>query len=500
MQPTFRIHLVLSLVVLAGNLGSGADAIELTSRRELFLDDYLIASSSNVHRKVQSAEKFAGNPILWPSQSWEPPMATVYGSVIRDDGKFRMWYKSGMGVGYAESYDGVVWRKPPLDLAMIDGERSNILFRKKSKTEGPPGMPYFYELFGVHRDDQERDPARRYKMGFLEIEWKYSGPEGDPWHKGQRRGLGVAGSPDGIHWKLIKDWATSAIIDGATHWLFDTNLNKYLLYGRTRKALPEVAKAWSTNAWFKQWFSGRAVARVESADFLNWNFNKPDTAPVALTAELTDKPGTEIYSMKVFRYENAYIGLVQVFQATPDESTLHIELAASRDGLRFQRLDRGRPFIELGGIGTWDRFNLSIANNDPIAVGDDLRFYYGGRMYRHSPYSGADKGPERSGIGFATIPRDRFVALEASFDGGEIITKPLQIKGRVVHLNARSQYGQITAEALSLDGKLLAKCQPVRRDALDVPVEWTESFKPEAPLVLRIRLENAQLFALWATD
>jgi len=135
--------------------------------------------------------------------------------------------------------------------------------------------------------------------------------------------------------------------------MFDTNLQKYVLYGRTKKVLPEVAKAWSTNAWFKNWFSGRAVARVESADFVHWNFTRPDTAPVVMTADLEDKPGTEIYSMKVFRYESAYIGLVQVFDATPEESTLHIELATSRDGIHFTRLDRGKPFIGLGGIGSW---------------------------------------------------------------------------------------------------------------------------------------------------
>src|SRR5262249_23434426 len=163
-----------------------------------------------------------------------------------------------------------------------------------------------------HRDDREPDPARRYKMGFLDIDWKYSGKEGDPWHKNQRRGLGVAGSPDGIHWKLIDSWASEAIVDGATHWMFDALLQKYVLYGRTKKPLPEVEAAWKTNAWFRNWFSGRAVARIESADFIHWNFQKPDTAPVVLTAELADKPGTEIYSMKVFRYGSQYIGLVQV--------------------------------------------------------------------------------------------------------------------------------------------------------------------------------------------
>src|SRR5437899_2299120 len=112
-------------------------------------------------------------------------------------------------------------------------------------------------------------------MGFLDIDWKYSGKAGDPWHKNQRRGMGVAASPDGLHWKLIDSWATEAIVDGATHWMFSLSSGgeeaKYVLYGRTRKALPEVEAAWQTNAWFKKWFSGRAVARVESPDFVHWN-------------------------------------------------------------------------------------------------------------------------------------------------------------------------------------------------------------------------------------
>ena len=99
----------------------------------------------------------------------------------------------------------------------------------------------------MHRDDHDPDPARRFKMGFLDIDWKYDGPDGLPWRKTQRRGLGVAGSPDGLHWKLIDSWATSAIVDGATHWMFDPAREKYVLYGRTLKARPEVVAAWQTN-------------------------------------------------------------------------------------------------------------------------------------------------------------------------------------------------------------------------------------------------------------
>ena len=476
-----------------------AAPVQIGPQKQLFLDDYLVASTTCVKRTVEAAQKSSRNPVLWPTEKWEPPMATLYGSVIRDGAKFRMWYKSGMGVAYAESDDGIQWNKPRLELTLVDGERSNILFRKKSKTEGPDGFPFFYELFGVHRDDRDPDPQRRYKMGFLDIDWKFKGEGGDPWHKGQRRGLGVAASPNGIHWKLVENWATESIVDGATHWMFDAVRDKYVLYGRTRKALPEVVEAWRTNAWFKNWFSGRAVARVESADFLKWDFTRPDTTPVVLAADLHDKPGTEIYSMKVFPYEGIYIGLVQVFHATPDDSTLDVQLAVSRDSIHFQRVGGRGVFIPLGPTGSWDRFNLSLANNDPIGVGDELRFYYGGRMYRHGPYNGADKGPEKSGIGFATIQRDRFVALEASFDRGEIITRPLMLKSTALRLNAKADFGEIVVEVLdAAGGQRMAESKEIRRDGLDLPVPWRNEFPlPREPVTLRIKLQNARLFALW---
>ncbi len=502
------LSVALQAVVCLFAISSGAHSanaaeavITLNARHQLFLDDHLIASMTNVKRTVEVAQKFSGNPVLWPTEKWEPPMATIYGSVIRDGDKFKMWYKSGMSVGYAESADGIRWDKPRLDLTLMDGERSNILFKKKSKTEGPEDFPVFYELFGVHRDDRDPDPARRYKMGFLDIDWKYQGTDGDPWHKGQRRGLGVAASPDGIHWKLINTWATEAIVDGATHWMWDAPRERWLLYGRTRKPLPEVVEAWKTNAWFKDWFSGRAVARVESPDFLKWDFTKPDTAPVALTADLQDAPGTEIYSMKVFPYEGLYVGLVQVFHSTPDDSTLDVQLAVSRDSVHFTRVaDRG-VFIPLGGAGSWDRFNLSLANNDPIPVGDDLRIYYGGRMYRHGPYKGPDKGPEKSGIGFATIKRDRFVALEASFEKAAVVTKPLQLKSANLHLNAKCDFGEITVEALDASGKIMATSRSLQRDSLNIPVEWKNDFKiPDQPITLRFKLQNARLFAVWCGE
>ena len=502
---TARLVAIIGPMFAALLPAMAADApIVVDTRKQLFLDDYLIASMTRVKRTVEQVQKFPGNPVLYQTESWESPMAIIYGSVIRDGNQLKMWYlsrnKSGYGVSYATSDDGVRWHKPRLNLTLVDGEKSNILFTKKTIWTGSEELPYFQELFGVQRDDRDPDPARRYKMAVLNIDWKYDGPDNLPWHKGQRRGLGIAGSPDGLHWKLIDSWASVAISDGATHWMFDPARQKYVLYGRTVQELPEVKAAWSTNEGFKQWYSGRAVARLESPDFVKWDFTRPLSAPVVMTADLQDKPITEIYSLKVFPYEGIYVGLVQVLHSSPEEGTLDVQLAVSRDGIHFTRVgDRG-TFLPLGAIGSWDRFNLSVANNDPIVMGDDLRFYYSGRLYRHAPYAGPDVGIDRSSIGFATIKRDRFVALEASFDGGEIVTKPVHLKGSTLHLNAKSDFGEIVVELLDANDQLLARSKLMQRDALDIPVEWTgELARLTEPVRLRITLKNARLFALWST-
>lgn len=475
--------------------------ITVDQRRQLFLDDYLVASMTNVRRHIHPAEKHPGNPVLWATEPWEDRLNIVYGSVIRDENRYRMWYTTGGGVSYAESDDGLTWVKPGLNLVIIDGRKTNILFRKSDQRSGPPMFPHFYELFGVHKDPREPDPSRRYKMGFLNIEWNYTGPREVPFHKGQRRGLGVAGSPDGIRWTLIDNWATEAICDGATHWMFDPVRSRYVLFGRTRKTLPEVEAAWSGYDWYKDWHAGRAVARVESPDFLRWDFRDPASAPVVMTADTQDLPGTEIYSMMVFPYESVYIGLVQVYLARPDASVLDVQLAVSRDGFHFTRVGDRSPFIPLGPVGSWDRFNHSLANNPPILVGDELRFYYSGRTYRHTPYKGSDTGPKAGGIGLATCRRDRFVSLQASFDGGEIITRPLRLAGSTLHLNVKSDFGELVIEACEPNGRVVAVSRPVRCDSLDAVVEWAEGDLDGAkgPVVLRIRLKNALLFALWCS-
>jgi len=475
--------------------------VTVDAQKRLFLDDFIIANTENITRRIHPAEKYSGNPVIRPTEPWEHPRICIYGSVLRDGDKYRAWYYGGGDVAYAESADGLNWTKPKLGLLKVAGHDTNLLIRRRASDDGPATMPDFYELFGVFRDDRDPDAERRYKMGFLGLQRNYTGPHASPFHGGQRRGLGVATSPDGIHWKLLDSFVTQATCDGATHWMFDSAANKYVLYGRTKSFAPEVEKAWKATGWKPQSYWGRAVTRAESPDFLQWNIMEAGKGPVVTAADAKDPPGTEVYSMMVFPYQSVYIGLVQRFNNQPDTCTLDIQLAVSHDTIKFTRVGDRTPFIPVGPVGSWDRFNLSLANNPPIIEGDRMRFYYGGRMARHSPYAGKDRGEKRGGVGLAAIKLDRFVSLGASFDGGQIVTKPLKLAGSRLHLNAKSDFGQIVIEVLDTDGRQIARSRPVVEDSLDVPVQWEKGSLEglNTPVVLRITLRNALLFALWTS-
>lgn len=490
-----------SLILISAVAAVSQAAADLAARHELLLDDQLIASKQNVVRRLHSAEKYPAGPVLRPTEPWEANSATIYGSVIRDGQKYRMWYLVGKGnVGYAESPDGITWTKPALGMISLDGRPTNLVLQRAGVSQ-PGTLPNYQEMFGVFRDDRDPDPSRRYKMGFLSVDPHYQGPRADPFHRGQRRGLGVACSPDGLHWTLADNWATEAICDGASHWMWDPARGKYVLFGRTKHLPPELLDVWNADDWVRKHFWGRVVARVESADFLHWDIVDPGKAPIVMASDAKDPPGTEIYSMLVFPYQTVYLGLVQVFQNRADTSRLDIQLAVSRDGVHFQRVAQGEPFLPCGDIGCWDRFNQSLACNPPILEGDSLRIYYGGRQGRHPPYQGPDRGRQMSCIGLATVRADRFVSLGASFDGGQVITKPLRLKGKTLHLNAKCDFGEILVEVLDASGKVCARSKALAADALDLPVVWQEGGLPDGPepVTLRVTLRNAIWFSFWST-
>ena len=101
-----------------------------------------------------------------------------------------------------------------------------------------------------------------------------------------------------------------------------------------------------------------------------------------------------------------------------------------------------------------------LAGDTPILMGDEVRFYYGGYRGTAIGAVGLDRqiigsGDDFSGIGLATMPRDRFVAIAPDPEIGlrnsqkvarDAVGKPAP---KAIKPN---RIGQVTLRALALDG------------------------------------------------
>ena len=97
--------------------------------RRLFLDTMVVERSQGLERVFHAAVKHIGNPIIRRDRPWEGWGPYLYGTVLRHDGKLKMWYqvigKESADVCYAESQDGLEWLKPRLGIVEYNGSKAN---------------------------------------------------------------------------------------------------------------------------------------------------------------------------------------------------------------------------------------------------------------------------------------------------------------------------------------------------------------------------------------
>ena len=481
MRTVLPVGLMLASCVTARQAVAQAttNALEIGGHEQLFLDDYVVARTENITRRINVAHKHP-DPLV-PADPWAGGLKVIFGTALRDgdEGRFKMWYYDTGNMAYATSRDGLRWKEPRFDI-FLRGYRSPtniVVYRPSMYSKAPEGVETkdfapLREVCGVVKDPRDPDETRRYKAAFVSIE-------------GRRRGLGTAVSPDGIHWRVENGFATEGIRD-ISRFFWDETLKRFVLYGRVMLADQPPDSPWA------KWGRGRAVARTASADFREWT--KPQ---LVLAADPQDPSNTETYSMSVFPYEGVYIGLVQMYYA--DREVLNFQLAVSRDGLTWTRVSPRDEFLPMGDVGSWDRFNVSLGNLPPVSVGDEWWFYYGARTVREHSYRGPDSGPRIGRIGLAKVRRGRLVSLEASFDGGTVVTKPLAIDGVQLSLNANARWGHIEVELLGADERPVPgwTARVERKDAIAIPVGFENGgFGPlrDRPVRFRFTLHNARLY------
>jgi hypothetical protein len=383
-------------------------------------------------------------------------------------------------------------------------------------------------------DRHEADPAKRYKMLYTDF-----GPdsEGTEWP-----GFFAAFSPDGIHWTkspsnplirtayggralqpplagevpyseqwdarknfLRKNWPIPLSMSDAVDVMFDPVRQVYAAYGKCWLNGPDGGLAWK-----------HAMARVESQDFLNW------TSPqIICSPDDLDPPHIEFHTSPVFFHGGCYFSLNQILRARGETvdgkaDLMHVELMISRDGLRWERPFRDTPFFP-SQEQTFSNGGL-FTNSTPIVLDDEMRFYYGG--YTSGAIGGGnrlDEDAQQSGVGFASIPLDRFAGIrpvERSAQStlrkplehiGQVTLKPQDLSGvRQILVNADATGGAVRVEILNADGYRIPgftrnDAAPLTGDSLRHRAEWQGralSDLPEGEYMLRLHLQRAELFSL----
>ena len=133
MRKLYIFYLLLHLLMLS-NLCAQEEAIDIGSRLEIFIDNYLVAGMKG-HIELRLHNPVRREIAIVHDEPWEGS-GSGYHTVFKDGDKYRMYYKawhipsegsqtSPVVIAYAESKDGIEWIKPNLGLVEFNGSRQN---------------------------------------------------------------------------------------------------------------------------------------------------------------------------------------------------------------------------------------------------------------------------------------------------------------------------------------------------------------------------------------
>lgn len=379
-----------------------------TRAKTLFaFDDVSIPLTQNLKLEMRSPARHPANPVVARGGPGSPDSWAVqfYGSVIRDQGKFRMWYaavgderfESGVPrsapwrVAYAESDDGVYWVKPNLGLVEYGGSRDNNLVLMS---------PHLGTLnLKVLLDADDPDPERRYKMGAHV--WF-------PKNETRRHGtLAPYVSRDGLTWKLLADARSveaelhpDDLVLPAIHFEPVGGLYKWdgLFHASGQNCIAAARP-----------YHGRVVRKYVSPDFLNWSQASAVAFVRAPQHDLLgpgrSREGEQTHEgVSVWNRGNVLLGVGGLWHGAAEwnDVTIDLNLLVSNDGLQFREPLHGFTFLQRGDDGQWDQGGLLQAQGFEN-VGQQTFVYYGTWDPRNW-----ENSPPRGGVGIAVLPRDRF--------------------------------------------------------------------------------------------
>ncbi|MHC4879992.1 MAG: hypothetical protein ACYTGL_26370 [Planctomycetota bacterium] len=470
---------------------SAAEAIDIGSRRELFVDHLLIDQLDGARLAMHRPQpRQVSIRFDKPWESFSPGYTTI----VHDEeyGLYRMYYRSTLTppafgkkrdtprrevTCYAESKDGIHWTRPSLGLIEFEGSKDNNIV---------------WDGVGSHNLSVMKDanpdcpPDARYKaIG----RGKPLANEPSPYE----HGLYVLKSPDGIHWKPVRETPviTQGKFDSHNILFWDSVLGAYRAYWRDARKRDRSVP------------DGRDVRTAISADGVTWeNSRMLQYEPGRRGSADTDGKAHQYYTNGIQPYcraphmlmgfpmryiDRGWTASTDQLPALRDRKRASKQLRrlgtaltdtlfmVSRDGVQFhvwpeafvrpgiQR--RGNWFygdagIALGFAETRSSFHEGAPNELSFYVKENGRIEEPGQLRRY------------------TLRQDGFASLNASLEGGTALTKPLAFEGDRLEINfSTSAGGLLRVEIQDADGNAkpdfaMSDCNLLYGDQIDRVVSW----------------------------
>ena len=399
-----------------------ADPTDRQAGEKVFFafDDHSISWRHNLKLTLVPATKHPGNPVLrrGPKGSPDYGHAVLYGTVLKDGDKFRMWYlgmfqrelEHGQAPGwwrpmcYAESADGVHWTKPDLGLVEHNGSTHNNICLIEGR---PKSLTLVDDFLSVLYEPDDPDPSRRYKAAYIAHlpSDEIKGGMSKVGVKERRVGSFVcATSADGLRWKVVGDRPMNARGERF-------EVSSLYQFGKFYYATGQLISPWT---WRPDGSDiGRVMLAYRSPDFVSWSsatalsFARPGqltNPPQDGQPSYTWAPASGIAAMSSSgstacgrtdrRKAHPKGGL-----STPYGVRIDLGLVVSNDGLHFREPVPNFTLIERGKSDEWDSIAL-LQGHAFAQVGDQTYIWY-------SHWDPEERSRPME-IGLATMRRDGF--------------------------------------------------------------------------------------------
>lgn len=469
--------------------------IELGTRRELFVDRFLIESMTDAHLQLHAPHD--EGPVLSFDKRWEGPQAG-YVTLLQDGSKLRMYYRGISEPGLdgsehertcvAESTDGLNWSKPELGLYEYAGSTANNIVLANAA----PVTHNFCPMLDPRSDVK---PEHRYKaVG------------------GTGRELFAYVSADGLKWTKLMD--SPILSPKEMPFRFD-----HLFDSQNLVFWSEAENCYV--CYFRVWDGLRRIARSTSANFQTWT-------PAVMMKQMHDDgsgsqpaPAENLYTNQTSPYPRApHIYLAIAARFFEGRQVLNAEQAAAiHVDPGYFKDTSDAIFMSSRGGDVYDRTFLEGFIRPGIGPQNwvSRTNYPALNLVQTSPselslYVNQDYAQPTSHVRRYSLRVDGFASVRAGAKQGEVLTRPFRFSGELLEINfSTSAGGGIRFELLGEDGKNLPgfsieDCQEQIGNEIDRIVTWKKASteKNEASLQsligktvrLRISLRDADLYAL----